>query len=169
MEKTNYIALKKTHSYCTYQLFAYMANKNTQAIDGLKIASLTCLEWLNKRIGGETFQQLKIGNIDDYKKIKNDDFTNFHIDKDYSIDIVSDLSEGFWALRIYEPDNGDVNKDKQPVQGRMIQSDVAFRIVDNKLQCGFRVTVTDNNPDAKKAPCIRFSVVRALIENPALD
>lgn len=159
------VKLIKTNKYLTYQLYAVMSNKNTKLDDGLKLAALVCLKWLRNRL--EEYHipdELYIGEIEEYKKLNNDCFKSFVINDSFTIEVISNIDLGIWSLRIVENDLGALDKENM-VPGRVIQSDIAFRIVDNELECGFRTTVSDTQK-VNKANCIRFGVVKELAQNP---
>ena len=136
-EHTSAVKLLKTNKYNTYQFFGYMANAVTKPEDGLKIAALSCLSWLRKRLEGNKIPEcLLMPEVDQYEKARNEDFRSFNITDEYIIDVVSNIEDGIWALRIIENDLGALGSG-EAVPGRTIESNIAFRIVDNKLQCAF--------------------------------
>ena len=158
------VKLRKANRYFTYQFYAEMANKNIDPKDGLKIAALTCLSWLRDRLeGNDIDKNLKLPTEDNYKKVSDDKFRSFTIKDSYLISVESDLKEGIWALNINENDSGTISGEIVP--GRTIQSDIGFRIIDNKLACAFKTTVNDLN-DVEKANCIRYSLIKDLGCNP---
>lgn len=164
-ENASAVKLLKTNRYNTYQLFAYMANQATKPGDGLKIAALSCLSWLRRRLEGNKIpQELMMMEADQYDAVKEKDLRSFSISDDYLIDVVSDPEEGFWTLRIIENDLGALNNG-EIVPGRTIESNLAFRIFDNKLECAFKTSISDKE-NVPKADCIRFSLVKELCLNP---
>ena len=161
---TSTVKLLKTHRYRTYQFYGEMLNNTTKPENGLKIAALTCLSWIRNRLEGNTIPDcLMLPSQADYLTTSNEDFKSFNIAGDYVIDVIADMEDGIWALRIIENDLGALSG-TVPVPGRTIQSDVAFRIIDGKLQCGFKTTVSDKD-DVEKASCIRFSLIKELCLN----
>lgn len=164
-EYTSAVKLLRTNKYNTYQFFGYMANTATKPEDGLKIAALSCLSWLRKRLEGNKIPDcLLMPEEDQYDKAKDEDFKSFNITDEYIIDAVSDIEDGIWALRIIENDLGALGSG-EAVPGRTIESNIAFRIVDNKLQCDFKTSISDKE-DVEKAGCIRFSLIKELCFNP---
>ncbi len=162
---TSAVKLLKTNKYNTYQFFGIMANAATRPEDGLKIAALSCLSWLRKRLEGNTVPDcLKMPEEDRYDDVKNEDFRSFNITDEYIIDAVADMEDGIWALRIIENDLGALGGG-EAVPGRTIESNIAFRIIDNRLQCAFRTSISDKE-DVEKAGCIRFSLIKELCLNP---
>ena len=161
---TSAVKLLKTNKYNTYQFFGVMANPATKPEDGLKIAALSCLSWLRKRLEGNTIpDDLKMPEEDRYDETKNEDFRSFNITDEYIIDVVADMEDGIWALRIIENDLGALGSG-EAVPGRTIESNIAFRIVDNRLQCAFKTSISDKE-DIEKAGCIRFSLIKELCLN----
>ena len=159
------VKLLKTNRYNTYQFYAEMNNKNINLYDGLKIAALTCFSWLRNRLEGNSIpQELMMPDEKDYKKVDNDSFISFTLSDSYIITVEANLDEGLWALRVIENDSGTLG-DQGLIPGRTIQSDIGFRVVENKLQCGFKTTISDVN-NVELADCIRFSLIKELGCNP---
>lgn len=156
--------VNSTNRYNTYQFYGEMANRNIDVKDGLKIAALTCLSWVRDRIGDGFPKETDMPSQNDYKKAKNSDFKSFSINESYSIIVESNIDEGIWSLRVIENDTGAIENER--VEGRSIQSDIAFRIVEDRLECGFKTTINDQDINAPKAKCVRFSVVKELALNP---
>ncbi len=162
---TSAVKLLRTNKYNTYQFFGYMANPATKPGDGLKIAALSCLSWLRKRLEGNRIPEcLLMPEENQYDNVKDEDFKSFNITDEYIIDVVSDIEDGIWALRIIENDLGALGSG-EAVPGRTIESNIAFRIVDNRLQCAFKTSISDKE-DVEKAGCIRFSLIKELCFNP---
>lgn len=157
-----HIRLVKPQSYRTYQLYATMASQSTSPADGLKIAALTCLQWLNERLEDNPYPELELPGPEEYKKVDSNQFISFTRNDGFTIDIEAALDKGIWALRINEPDCG--SDDNPAVIGRVIRSDIAFRIVDGQLQCGFKITISDIDPQTVRN-CYRFAVIRKLYQN----
>lgn len=159
------VKLRKANRYNTYQFYAEMNNKNIDLYDGLKIAALSCFTWLRKRLEGNNIpQELLMPDEKDYKKVENDSFISFTLSDSYIISVEANIDDGIWALRVIENDSGTLG-DQGIIPGRTIQSNIGFRIVDGKLQCGFKTTVSDIN-DVELADCIRFSLIKELGCNP---
>ena len=59
MSDYRYVRLLKNRLYPTNQLFAQMASKKTAPEDGLRLAALSCLEWLCRRLGEEAPGELR--------------------------------------------------------------------------------------------------------------
>lgn len=157
------IKLKKSYSYTTYQFFGSMNNKNTSLTDGLKIAALTCLRWIRDRLEEHDIPEVLIlPHEDQYKKVKEELFKSTHINNGYTLDVVSDFKEGLWAIRIIESDRGTTGQ--EPIVGRIIQSDLAFKIIDHELKCAFKTTISDIE-GTPKARAYRFSPVTRLYKN----
>lgn len=159
------IKLSKANKYNTYQFYAELANKNIDLVDALKYAALVTIKWLQERLEGEGIPDaLKVVEPKDYKKANNEDFKSFVYNENFTISVETSIEEGIWALRIIENDNGALN-DSNIVPGRIIQSDIAYRITDDKLICGFKTQISDIN-DVPKAGCVRFKIIKTLAKDP---
>ena len=157
------VRLLKTNKYLTYQFYGEMFHHALKAEEGIRYAALACYSWLRRRLEGNVIpEELLMPGKEEYGRVSDEKFRSFSISGDHIIEVESDLDEGLWALRIIENDLGALD---DPVAGRTIQSDIAFRVIDRKLECGFRTTISDKE-DVKKAECIRFSLVKELANDP---
>ena len=62
------------------------------------------------------------------------------------IDIVSLPDQGIWTLQITEPDlgsdPGNPQQARQAVPGRVIETNVGFKISGAQLECGFQTVIS---------------------------
>lgn len=166
--KASPLKLNSGSRYTTYQLYGEMNNKNTKLSDGLKIAALSCFYWLRERLGNKDIpKELKTLDPSEYKKAKDSDFHSFTLNQYYVLNVVTSIEDGIFALKLIENDSGALNNE-EIVIGRSIQSDIAFRIVEDKLECAFKTSVYDLN-NVPKAKCIRFSLIKLLVNNPNFE
>lgn len=86
------------------------------------------------------------------------------------MDIVSLIEQGMWTMQITEPDPGSDPgnpEQKRPlVPGRVIETNIAFRVVGTTLECGFKTVVSDPEGVAQNAEVYRLAVIRQLILHP---
>lgn len=132
------VHLLRNQLYPTYQLHAYMANKKTEPQDGLRLAALITMDWLRLRLGEHVPEQFKhIPEPDSYLDVNDDCLFSVHINAGYVIDIVSLPEQGLWTMQITEPDlgsnPGEKEQTRQPVAGRIIETNVAYKIVGPEL------------------------------------
>ena len=157
--------------YPTYQLYAAMGSKQTAPRDGLRLAALTTMEWLRQRIQDDIPAELCQPGPDEYRAADDSNLPSLHLNRGYVLDIVSLPEKGVWSLQITEPDLGsDPGKKEQrraAVPGRVIETNVAFRIYGKELECGFQTVVSDPEGTSPQAEVYRLAVVRRLMENPA--
>ena len=157
--------------YPTYQLYAAMGSKQTAPRDGLRLAALTTMEWLRQRIQDDIPAELCQPGPDEYRTADDSNLPSLHLNRGYVLDIVSLPEKGVWSLQITEPDLGsDPGKKEQrraAVPGRVIETNVAFRIYGKELECGFQTVVSDPEGTSPQAEVYRLAVVRRLMENPA--
>lgn len=157
--------------YPTYQLYAVMGSKQTAPRDGLRLAALTTMEWLRQRIQDDIPAELCQPGPEEYRTADDSNLPSLHLNRGYVVDIVSLPEKGGWSLQITEPDLGsDPGKKEQrrvAVPGRVIETNVAFRIYGKELECGFQTVVSDPEGTLPQAEVYRLAVVRRLMENPA--
>ena len=132
------VHLLRNQLYPTHQLHAYLANKKTEPQDGLRLAALITMDWLRLRLGEHVPEQFKhIPEPDSYLDVNDDCLFSVHINPGYVIDIVSLPEQGLWTMQITEPDlgsnPGEKEQTRQPVAGRIIETNVAYKIVGPEL------------------------------------
>lgn len=170
-ESYRIVRLLQNKAYPTYQLYAQMANKKTKPEDGLRFAALTVLQWVKRRLGEHIPPEWEdIPDPEQYLATSDDCLISQHVNKGYVIDIVSLPEHGVWSLQISEPDLGpDPGRQDQkrpPVAGRVIETNVAFRIVDHALCCGFQTVVSDPEGVEEPAEVYRLAIIRQLADAP---
>ena len=157
--------------YPTYQLYAAMGSKQTAPRDGLRLAALATMEWLRQRIQDDIPAELCQRGLMSTGRQMTAIFLRSTSIAGYVLDIVSLPEKGVWSLQITEPDLGsDPGKKEQrraAVPGRVIETNVAFRIYGKELECGFQTVVSDPEGTSPQAEVYRLAVVRRLMENPA--
>lgn len=165
------IRLIQSRLYPTYQLFATMANSKTTPQDGLRIAALTTMAWLRDRLVEDVPEAFRTADPEQYRSIGNDALPSLRISKGFVIDIVSLPEQGIWSLQITEPDlgsePGNPDQKRQPVPGRVIETNIGFRIFGQALECAFQTVISD--PETVTEPCdvYRLAVIKKLMRNPA--
>ena len=172
MEKTyRTVRLTKNRSYPTYQLCAQMASKKTKPADGLRFAALTTLQWVKRRLCEHVPTEWEgIPEPEQYLAVGDDCLFSQHINEGYVIDIVSLPEHGIWSIQITEPDLGPdpgrSDQQRPPVAGRVIETNVAFRILDRELHCGFQTVISDPEGTEQMAEVYRLAIVRLLASAP---
>ena len=105
MQPYRVVRLLRNHIYPTFQLSAELSNKKTPPEDGLKIAALTCLQWLRYRLGEDIPAELLAPDPEDHASCELSMLVSAHINQGFVIDIVSLPKAGIWSLQITEPDH----------------------------------------------------------------
>lgn len=165
------VHLLQNQLYPTYQLHAYMANKKTVPQDGLRLAALITMDWLRLRLGKHVPEQFKhIPEPNSYLAVDNECLFSVHVNAGYVIDIVSLPEQGLWSMQITEPDLGSdpgkADQARQPVPGRIIETNVAYKIVGQGLECGFQTVISDPEGTASIAEVYRLAFIRQLVQHP---
>ncbi len=165
------VKLLKNRIYPTYQLFAVMGNRKTDPHDGLRLGALTAMEWLARRLGDEAPPALsQAPGPERYRETDDACLPSLHISQGYVVDVVSLPEQGTWNLQITEPDlgsdPGNPEQKRGAVPGRVIETNVAFRICGKQLECGFQTAVSDPEGTEQPAEVYRLAFVRRLVEHP---
>lgn len=173
MERKSYSVIKLIQSrlYPTFQLSATMANSKTDPKDGLKIAALTTMAWLRDRLVSDVPEAFAKADPENYQSLEQDDIPSIRISRGFVIDIVSLLDQGIWSLQITEPDlgsePGNPDQRRQPVPGRVIETNIAFRVFGQALECAFQTVISDPETGAEPCEVYRLAVVKKLMRNSA--
>ncbi|MCH3951085.1 MAG: hypothetical protein LKE33_09170 [Acidaminococcus sp.] len=163
------VRLLKNHLYPTYQLHAVMANKRITPEDGLKRGALTVIDWVCQRLGGDVPSSLQVPKPEEYANFDSNRLVSVHLNYGFVIDIVSLPEKGIWSLQITEPDlgsdPGNPHQGRQPVAGRIFETDVAFLVQDNELEIGVKTIISDPVGSAL-ADVYRPAFVKKLYNDP---
>ena len=167
-----FVKLLKNHIYPTYQLHAYMANDKTAPDAGLRLAALTTIHWLKSRLGDAAPMDWEnMPSPADYLSATDDDLPSLYLNQGHVINIVSLPEKGMWTMQITEPDlgsdPGNPNQKRQAVPGRIIETNIAYRITGKQVECGFKTVISDPIGTVPEAEVYRTAVVKLLMENPA--
>ena len=171
-ESYRVVKLLKNHLYPTYQLHAFMANNKTFPKDGLRLAALTAMEWLAHRLGEEApAEWASLPSPENYLTATDNDLPSLYINQGHVVNIVSLPDKGMWTLQITEPDlgsdPGNPKQSRMAVPGRIIETNIAFRVVGKQVECGFKTVISDPVGTEPEAEVYRVAVVRELLRNPA--
>ncbi len=172
MENTyRVVRLLRNRLYPTYQFYAQMANRKTEPRDGLRLAALITMRWLQRRLGEPLPDEWPVlPEIANYREAADAAFPSLHINQGFVVDIVSLPEQGMWTLQITEPDlgsdPGNPEQKRAPVPGRIIETNIAFCVVNNALECGFQTVISDPEGTEQRAEVYRLAVIRQLSEHP---
>ena len=164
------VRLLKNRRYPTYQLYAITSSKKAPETV-LVIAVLQTMQWLRERFRDfEIPAEINMPDADDFESVTLDALKSFHIYDGYKVEAVWLLKEKNWTLQLTEPDlgpkPGEIIPERLPVPGRLIETNIAYRITGDHVECAFRTVVAE--PDGINAPCeiFRLSVIKYLARNP---
>lgn len=164
--------LRKSIRYPTYQLSAMVANTKETPENQLKICALTVLEWIRTKFQDfDIPADFQMPAPADYLTISLDNLKSSHIDEGYTVETVSIPQERIWAFRLIEPDlstkwiNG--KEISTAIPGRILETNIGFRVVGCRLYCSACTTVTDPEhlDEAALAETYCPTVILQLIHN----
>ena len=164
------VRLLKNRRYPTYQLYAVTRSKKAPETV-LIIAVLQTMQWLRERFRDfEIPSEINLPDAANYESIRLNDLKSFQIYDGYKVEVIWLPIEKNWTLQLTEPDlgpkPGEIVPERLPVPGRLIETNIAYRLCGNHVECGFRTVVSE--PEGKDAPCeiFRLSVIKYLARNP---
>lgn len=165
------IRLLSNRIYPTYQLHAVMANSKTDLREGLRLAALQTMDWVRRRLGEHAPEALQMApSPEQYRDVGDGCLFPMHLDNGYVIDIECEPSVGIWCLQITEPDlgsdPGNPEQARQAVPGRVITTNVEYRIAGSNLECGFQTLISDPEGVADLAEVYRLAIVKRLANLP---
>lgn len=166
------LKLLKNRSYPTYQLYGTIRNK-TNSEQSMVIAVLETMSWLRKRFRDlEIPAEINFPEPDNFESVSLDDFKSFRINEGYVVDVVFIKEKGIWAFHLIEPDlgpePGNENQRRKPVPGRIFETNIAYKIYNNRLECGFKTVCSEPIDTKVKSEVFRLAVVKSIINNPNL-
>lgn len=165
------LRLLRNVRYPTYQLYATAGHGKTPPLTVLTIAVLETLSWLRDRFRDfEVPLELKWPEASDFASVDPGAFSSFRIDMGYKVEVVWLPEEKIWTLQLTEPDLGPdpgaEQQNRQPVPGRLFETNIAYRIVQDRVECGFRTIVSDI--EGTQVPCevYRLAIIKNLANHP---
>lgn len=163
--------LREKRTYPTYQLHAFISNNRLNPEDGLRLAALTTLQWVKIRLSDAAPEEWNIiPPPEKFMEADNSCLMPISFNQGYEVRSVYLPEKNVWALQFNESDSGLEARDgklgRAPVQGRTIETNIAFRIVGEKVECGFQTLVSDPVETESEAEVLRLAVVRELMKNP---
>lgn len=165
------LALVPNEAYLSYQLYAYSPVSNQSEADTKLLTAIKqTFLWLQSRFRNisEMPEEIQFSDKTDLKSL----FT-FRIDKGYTLDACYIHEERVWALQLLEPDMGPnpgSPDNREPIPGRMFQTNIAYRITGNKLECGFKTyCIQPINCEEKDWEVFRLKIVKMLISTIGIE
>ncbi len=133
------LALVPNVSYLSFQLYAWSPITKKESPDTkFLIAIGSTFAWLRSRFRdiSDMPENIIMSESPDIEMLKS-----FQIDSGYYLSVSFSRENRKWALRLIEPDMGPnpgMTYNRPPVAGRMFQTDIAFSIIGDRVECGFR-------------------------------
>lgn len=166
------VQLPQNRRYPTYQFYGEMASKKTTPRDGLRLAALLTIDWLRSRLGEHVPEQIQaVPRPSEYLSCPDQALPSFQIHAGYVVDVISLPERGIWSMQVTEPDlglaPGQPGHVRQPVPGRVLETNLAYRVTGARVECGIQVVVSEPEGVDRPADVYRPAVVRRLLEDPA--
>lgn len=160
--------LQPLKRYPTYSFYARADAKNLELDSVFKICILETLRWLRSRL--KDFKKLP----DEIRTPEPEAFADFDAPVSFNyenglfVDVVYVERDGIWSLLMTESDMGanlGQKHERLPVQGRLFNTEIAFRKQQEFVEIGVRTTCSEPANTAADCEVFRPTVVRALSEN----
>ncbi len=165
------LALVPNASYLSFQLYCHSSlTKKEDPDQKLVTAVKTAFSWLLTRFRNisEIPEEIILPDDPDISCLKS-----FQIDDGYYLSAAFCEERRKWAFRLIEPDMGPnpgKSYNRAPVPGRLYQTDVAFSLSKDKLECGFKTQcVQPVNCEMMNWEVFRLKLVKMLIGSIGLD
>lgn len=165
------LPLLRNVQYPTYQLYAVAGQGGTPPETVLTIAVLDTMQWLRKRFREfELPPELDWPESSSYNQVDCSEFTSFHINEGYKVEVIWLPEEKIWTLQLTEPDlgpqPGEETQGRAPVPGRIIETNIGYRVIDRKVECGFRTLVSEPVGTEQECEVYRLALIKHLARNP---
>ncbi|MDR0904674.1 MAG: hypothetical protein LBN00_00630, partial [Oscillospiraceae bacterium] len=162
-------ALLPNRIFPSYQLFATAGNGKLTPERTLVRCVLHAFAWLRARFRElDCPPELVCAAPEEGEGVSFADFKSFELNVGYKIETVCLQDEKAWTLRLTEPDGGATLTDgttRPPVAGRIFETNIAFRLFESKVECGFKTVVSEPEGTAEPCEVFRYALVRNLIED----
>ncbi|NLG37650.1 MAG: TMF family protein, partial [Clostridiales bacterium] len=158
-------------SYPAYQLYAEAGRGKTPGDTVLTIAVLETMQWLRQRFRAfDIPPEIDWPDASQYERVDLNSFGSFHISVGYKVEVIWLPNERIWTLQLTEPDLGTrpgvPDEGRPPVPGRIFETNIAYRIFGDRVECGFRTIVSE--PVGTGEPCevFRLAFIKNLARSP---
>ncbi|MDR0862875.1 MAG: hypothetical protein LBN30_08915 [Oscillospiraceae bacterium] len=162
-------ALLRNIIYPNYQLYAVAGNGKLTPEKTLVRCVLHTFSWLRARFRElECPTELVCPAPEESESVAFADFKSFELNVGYTLEIVCLQDEKVWTLRLMEPDRGATLTDgtkRAPVAGRIFETNIAFRLFDNKVECGFKTVISEREDTSEPCEVFRYALIRNLVED----
>ena len=164
------VMLLRNVTYPTFQLYC-LAGKGKSSDQVLTIVVLETYKWLRQRFRDfELPPELNWPDPELWDTVDSNDFRSFRIDVGYILEVVWLPTEKIWTLQLTEPDMGAQpgasNQARSPVPGRLFETNIAYRIVKNQVECGFCTNVSEPFGTTTECEVFRLAVIKYIARNP---
>jgi Skp family chaperone for outer membrane proteins len=165
------LRLLRNVTYPAYQLYAVAgSDKKTPPEQVMTLAVLETLHWLRKRFRDfEIPEPLRYPEAGEYQDVSWNDLHSFQINEGYKAEALWLPEEKIWAFQLTEPDLGPdpgaPTQTRQPVPGRIIETNIGYRLLNGQVECGFRTMVSDVEGTTASFEVYRLSVIKHLARN----
>lgn len=164
------LLLLRNTSYPIYQLYAVAGNGKIAPNDVLTIAVLETMHWLRQRFRAfEIPLEINWPDASKYAEVDCNTFQSFQIDVGYKVEVVWLPEEKIWAFQLTEPDLGAnpgmVDQSRLPVPGRIIETNIAYKICGEHVECGFRTMVSEPIGVTSECEVFRLAFIKLLARN----
>ncbi|MHC1694001.1 MAG: hypothetical protein AB9835_01730 [Eubacteriales bacterium] len=165
------LLLLRNESYPTYQLFAIAGGNGTPAESVFKIAILETMSWLRQRFRAfELPQELEMPDPSRYDDVEMSHFKSIYLNMGYKPEIIYLPENKIWTLQLTEPDlgtrPGEKNQTRAPVPGRLIETNITYKIVNDVVECGFRTIISEPIGTVTECEVFRLAFIKMLARNP---
>lgn len=165
------LRLLRNVTYPTYQLYALAGRGKAPPATVLTICVLQTLAWLRNRFRDfEAPDELKWPEPDAYAEVDPHSFKSFRIDHGYKVEVVWLPDEQVWTMQLTEPDLGSdpgaARPKRAPVPGRLFETNIAYRVLTNDVECGFRTVVSDVEGITVPCEVYRLAFIKHLARHP---
>jgi hypothetical protein len=167
------VKLLKNKGYPTYQVYGIVDNTKIDPDDAFKMVILETMSWLRSRFREIDFpEELNFPDLEDYQNVSIEDFKSIHIREGYVLDISFVEISRIWALRLIEPDlgpePGKKMQSRNPVPGRIFETNIGFIIHNGRVECGFKTICSEPIGTKDRAEVFRPAIVKSIVRNPNL-
>lgn len=159
--------------YPTFQLHALASGCGIDTESVLKIVILETMRWLRQRFRAfELPKELDMPEPSCFFDFELGSLKSFHLDVGYKLKIVWLPDSKTWTLQLTEPDlgtkPGELNPERMPVPGRLIETNISYVVVNGDVECGFKTVVSEPERTESSCEVFRYAFIKQLVRNPLI-
>ncbi len=164
------IKLQPNKRYPSYQLYAVAGTSQMDPEKVFKVCVLHTYKWLRARFDAFWLRELALPDPSEAGSFDLSALRSVGIADPYPVEVFWLPEDKAWCLKLREPDNGNPATDYRParegVRGRIFETNIAFRMTENGVECGFSTIVSEPQDVEEQVESFRLACIKDIARDP---